>query len=154
MYSKIPEAADQHKMDIFIYELSMLNETCKLLEQKVESAILNNAVLESFLLHTRALKDFFENKRKYSDDLICSNFKDKRGNLSERQILSLDKNFKEALDKSLAHMTTTRLLYKPVWEPSLITLEVNRAALSFLSNYDPAEFPSEDKRIEYLNKFQ
>lgn len=152
MYFKIPGAADKHKMDIFMYEIDMVNALPKMIG-KENSTYLNNAAVESFLIHVRALKDFFEGNNNYSDDLTCLDFKSRNGKPCSPQILELKADFKKALDKSVAHITKTRLLHKVEWDILLIRNAINKAAYLFLSSCSPEEFPSEGKRIEYISYF-
>ncbi len=68
------------------------------------------ALLESFLLHTRVLRDFFFRMPKYDDDVVAKCFipdwdrhcPEKGEYLEERE---------DRLNKALAHLTTKRLDY-------------------------------------------
>lgn len=57
------------------YEYSMLEQTATLLHAgNLDDTTVQNAVLESFLLHARALIDFFYPTRPRPDDIIAADF--------------------------------------------------------------------------------
>jgi hypothetical protein len=67
-------------------------------------------VLESFLVHTRVLRDFFCRDRGQPDDVFAGEFVVgwKMPSVSEYGYLFSQK---DRLDKALAHLTTTRVKY-------------------------------------------
>ncbi|MBI3838808.1 MAG: hypothetical protein HY288_12860 [Planctomycetia bacterium] len=67
-------------------------------------------VLESFLVHTRVLRDFFWRGRSRPDDVVAGDFVGgwKMPSDSEYSYLF---SHKDRLDKALAHLTTARVTY-------------------------------------------
>lgn len=68
--------------DWLIYEYWMLKGLAQLLRQDddlTEIGLLRNAVLDSFLIHARALVDFFYKSRKDKADVVASDYLDIKG---------------------------------------------------------------------------
>lgn len=61
---------------------------------------IKNACLESFLIHARALDDFWGEKTKYKDDLLATDF----GDSASAHLV--DGETRERIDKDLCHVTT------------------------------------------------
>lgn len=60
-------STDTTKLDFFLtvslpYELWMLDETFKRLNEPLTDQVIANALIESFCIHARQLIDFFENR--------------------------------------------------------------------------------------------
>jgi len=94
------------------------------LAQGMESGIagegaINNALLESFVIHVNALIGFFYSENPRNDDIIAEDFFPKPDDwISQRPLKTelLDKAKKRA-DKEVAHLTYTRLDVTPEQKP-------------------------------------
>ena len=134
-----------------MYEWSMLDNLLARNYLKTQDTVLDNALLESFLIHFRALFDFFMKKPR--------NYKDHEGfedDISAEQYVDLDERgknpwhrikgrlFKETkaggwekkLNKFLAHLTSSRREGKPGWPLDLLYAEVVIARKVFLDSID------------------
>jgi hypothetical protein len=90
------------------------------------------ALLESFLLHTRVLHDFFY-KRREQDDVIASDFVPdwESRRLAKGEYL---KDRKKRLDKAIAHLTLQRVEYdgnEKKWNVDAIQAEIGIAIKQF-----------------------
>lgn len=74
------------------------------------SIALNNALVESRLIHVRALLDFFQKPRS-KDDVLCSDY----GFTS--QPVAINTDYQERLNKDLAHLTYSRSQRLPKDKP-------------------------------------
>jgi hypothetical protein len=85
-------------LDHVLYEMEMFVH----LPLQCDLTVLQNTVTESYLIHARVLCDFFQ-KDRYDDDVVCDDFGFRRSSLG------LSKDLKRRFDKSLAHLTYSRL---------------------------------------------
>jgi hypothetical protein len=119
------------KLNIFLYEVDMMNNTCDLIQFE-QDKYKQNAFLESFLLHTRNLIDFLSDNRRYQSDLTCTDFLDKKGNKISRIELAFDAEFKASIDKHLSHITKERTKKKPSWNYNHIKHLLNQSVNQFV----------------------
>ncbi|MCE0498459.1 MAG: hypothetical protein LV481_10995 [Methylacidiphilales bacterium] len=89
-----------YEMEMFIY-LKILNLGTTSLKH---AGIVNNAIVEAYLLHARVLNDFFSKTPK-KDDISCTHYCFK---ISEAVIAEEIEN---RFHKSLAHLTYSRLCF-------------------------------------------
>jgi hypothetical protein len=103
---------------------------------------LHSAMLESFLLHARTLRDFFlDDKKKRPDDVLAGDFFEVFETWTEaRPSLGpyLSQN-KKRLDKSLAHISYARLDFKVAskWDISAVLRELDLIWQTFLKTLSP-----------------
>lgn len=101
-----------------------------------------SALIESFLIHARVLRDFFCRRRHKPDDVIASDFVSgwTQPPASDYSYISAQK---DRLDKALAHLTTTRVRYDSEgkqWDVVTIMREIKPMIERFL-----AELPDDRK---------
>jgi len=80
---------------------------------------INNALLESFAIHVRALIGFFYSENQRSDDIVADDFFPNSNDWKNKRSIKteiLDKAKKRA-DKEVAHLTYTRLDVTPKQKP-------------------------------------
>lgn len=116
------------------YEVWMFNRTADFLVHTTSfDKVQTNAFVESFLMHTRNLVDFLENKTN-KNDARCSDF-----GIKEQQIKLPAGNTKREINKYLAHMTKQRIEKKiPDWKFNEIRNEINQKIQIFLFQLPPA----------------
>ena len=141
---------DEQKLalDLLWYELWMFNETSKyLILHGKERTKEKNVYLESFLLHTRNIVDFLEDK-KYCRDIRCSDFE------IDRIFVCLPhQNTIYQINKWLSHITKKRIQQqKPPWQYLKIQAEVNKKFSVFLNQVSSNCFPS--KRVKNKSDFE
>lgn len=128
-------------LDALHYEVWMLNETSRLSSSLVvhpTSIVNDNAILESFLVHTRNLVYFLEDKM-YSQDIRCSDF-----GVAGTMITLPPYNGIHEINKYLSHLTQDRIFNaKPHWVLKSIKEEVNDRMKSFVNQMDQSVFPTE-----------
>jgi hypothetical protein len=71
-----------------------------------EIDVLNNSLTEAYLIHARVLVDFFQKKKRCKDDILCSDY-----GFSPRP-LGISEDIERRFDKSLAHLTFSRLCFR------------------------------------------
>jgi len=146
---------DEQKLvlDPLWYELWMFNETSKylvLLQSQENKKKENNVYLESFLLHTRNIVHFLED-RKYDSDIKCSDF-----GIEKVDVNLSPHNTINEINLWLSHITKERIeeKEKPQWEYLTIRKEVNRCFRVFLNRLPQNCFPSKKGKnksdFEYL----
>ena len=126
------------------YEIFQVTET----QAGTSNVALNNALLESRLIHVRALLDFFQKSsrsviyEKEMDDVLSSDY----GFASQR--VSIPRAYQERLHKDLAHLTYSRSLRLPKdasWPHDQVMLPILERSQQFcehlIANYLPANFP-------------
>ncbi len=64
---------------------------------------LDNAIIESRLLHARTLIDFFEKSTRYEDDILATDY-----SFPPTRIVSIGQDDRDRLHKDLAHLTYSR----------------------------------------------
>ena len=92
------------------YEVDMLLGTARLLAAGVRGDVLSNAVVESFIIHTRVLLDFLYDERPRSDDVVASDyFTDRQDWISKRPAMSSTlTKVDRRVGKEVAHLTYVR----------------------------------------------
>ena len=139
------------------YELLMLNGTAKRLSALPGSqegelpalTIERNAYIESFLIHTRNLIDFFEDWRD-EKDIRCYDF-----NIKKVSIQLPENNTKDEINKFLSHITKRRIREQsPTWKHAEIKEELNKHVRHFIEKIPETIFPKDGagskKRFESL----
>lgn len=106
-------------------------------------SIENNALLESFLIHTRNIFYFFQDKNpKYPDDINYSDF-----GINKISIDLPSDNSIEKINAFLAHLTQERIKkLKPKWECSKIREEINQKLKIFFDSLPLEIFPTKEDR--------
>jgi hypothetical protein len=111
------------------YERKMLHATANALASGVANeSLLQNALVESFLIHTRLLIEFLykEDEERRSDDIRPEDWLGPgKWNISEKSAL-LEQTKKDA-DKYLVHLTSTRLGGKKKWSIQDIARDIDKA---------------------------
>ncbi|MGH8065304.1 MAG: hypothetical protein ACRERE_08725 [Candidatus Entotheonellia bacterium] len=106
----------------FAYELWMFREALRFfLHPAPRNEALHNICLEATLLHARNLLDFFTGKPPLKDDIRAAHFlpqsvRTEQGNWwTSSKLAQLQKRERD-INKSLSHLTYTRVDEKPVWD--------------------------------------
>ena len=109
----------------FLYELTMLHNYVQAYR---DIELLRNAVLESALVHTRNLLDFFNSKPIPKNDILACHFVD------DPPRLTYVEGLKNDINKSLSHLTYSRV--EPgkeyVWELDKVQKEIDDAHAKFI----------------------
>src|SRR3990172_5474946 len=120
-----------------IYEYWMLKGLTDLLSRDddlIEIGLLRNAVLDSFLIHARALVDFFYRKPKYETDVVASDYLDGEEKAHWEEHYSEDPDWFEdvrtRIDKGVAHISYDR--HKDAWDYGLIERGISTAINEFV----------------------
>ncbi len=145
MYTKFLPT-NNSEIDILYYEIQMLNESLKSMNQANQTDI--NCHLESFLIHARNLIDFLEDNKIHKDDLTCSNFKNSLGGKIVKINVKLPTDAKIKINKHLSHITTTRLNEKLGWDTNLIRSEINNGLTAFFDQISPTYFSTPGGKTE------
>lgn len=130
------QSSDLREMSKHLYyELIMLQGTTVHLAKKRHpfGTIEHNALLESFLIHSRSLIDFLYVKGQYEDDLLAAHFFNNPVEWEKIRPVLPDflKQTKERTHKKLAHLTFTRLEDKEGWEFIRIRKEIYKVFREF-----------------------
>jgi hypothetical protein len=120
-----------------LYELNCLNDayseyTRLTLADEIQSP-LNNAALESFLIHVRNLRDFFVGTRQ-SNDILAIDFVNPR----PRFRLSTLRALQRRLDRQLAHPSYSRPHLNRLWPIEMLKNELMEAWALFLKRLGKA----------------
>jgi hypothetical protein len=91
-------------MDFFAYEVWMLQSTADRIFCGPVDLPTRNALLESFLIHARALIDFFSGKGAQSDDIVVGSYVQGQ----DWAITELLSGERTRINKQVAHLTTAR----------------------------------------------
>lgn len=143
-------------MDFLTYEVWMLERTYELLAGVIDDATTKNAVLESFLIHARALTDFFQNKKTRSTDIVVGDF------LDDWSVDVADwlREERQRIDKEIAHLTTERTTGTPKTKQhdvARIRNELIRYVSGFCSEVDSdmlgERFGMIDNELEFSASF-
>lgn len=126
------------------YEIAQLVETLKVTDNNA----VNNALLESRLIHVRAFLDFFQKSTRRNwrgqelDDVLSLDY----GFASQR--ISVPSTYQERLNKDLAHLTysrSQRLPKEKPWPTDEVVLPILERSRQFcehlISNYLPTNCP-------------
>lgn len=129
--------------DAFAYEMWMFNKTVKeLICQPKHSQILTNILIDSFVIHTRNLLDFFCPNRPHRDDIIAEDFfsSPNKWTSNSPQDFGLDlciQNIRFRINKMAAHLTYTRLNIKDKsWKFKEISTYINKLYEKFYNSFD------------------
>lgn len=139
-----------------MYELAMLKKTNQVLERLGPAEkddeinkVIRNALIESFVLHARALLDFFYPENPKADDVIVDDFF-KMG--SEWCKLCPPKStllstVHKRVGKEIAHLTYARqkvTIDEKRWRHSEISREISELMAKFLKEVDRCKLDPED----------
>ena len=107
----------------------------------IKNAYLLNAILESFLIHTRNLIDFFyiDSPLRRGDDVVAEHFIE-NWKIQRPLVTALLNDTKSRANKHLAHLTYERRSFEP---PTWAFEEIERDLNNVLSNF--FEYASEEK---------
>jgi hypothetical protein len=130
---------------------------CKLAKELASGTLegpISNAVLEAFLLHARALTEFFYNDSPRPDDIVAQDFMPVSVTWTKEcpPISTALENLRQRAGKQLAHLTYNRLEVKPETKPwpFLEILSGLEAPLRVFLQYVTKDILSDD----WLDKLQ
>ncbi len=124
--------------DALEYEIRMLNDVADMLPNHL-SGVIHNTLVESFVVHTRILIEFFYPTKSDSDTMIAPDFFTD-GNQWERDIPGWLKEIRTRVHKLLAHLSYSRVLkYKDdkEWPYPIIRENLNNLFNDFFKNALP-----------------
>lgn len=99
-----------------------------LTERGSTETVLNNAIVESRLIHVRNLLDFFEHSPSPRDDVLCTHYG------FGASIIPVEKQYRDKLNKDVTHLTYSRTKRSEAdkeWPPAQAILPVLRRCRSF-----------------------
>jgi len=129
---------------LFLYELRVFLAATSFLQDPAvqNNPSLKNAILESALLHSRNILDFFCAKESSIDDISAGHFvKNADGTPWTSFKLSFLISCKGDINKSLSHLTYTRVKFKPSWNMTKIRQEIEDAYSEFVTLLPLSERP-------------
>lgn len=156
---------DQSKLGLLHYEVQMFRcmYECLKLDEKLFRG-LQNAILESYLVHVRNLIEFFQGTinqppyKKVCSDIIISDFKDKNGNdlhLVQKKDWKITSQDKKKINTFLNHLSEERLNENKVWREEIdrFKIEVGGQVEKFLQDVSDEYFPfqKDKKQIKKTN---
>lgn len=124
------------------YEIKMLYSLYDILKTKVNDVYVYNALIESFVIHTTILLEFFYKPQIKPDDAKAVHYVKDRKKWKEA-IPSFDKYFRKfsrKRNRELVHLSYKRLDVKPdekIWYPDKTTIHIKRLVNTFLKLADP-----------------
>ena len=134
----------------FIYEISMLQFTVQELRIIKSRSNLSNVLIESFVLHSRNIIDFYliEETKKQEDDVIALDFKTKtnRWNRIVKEHYSTLNAIKIRANKELAHLTRKRkngITTDKGWDHEEIYSIIYEIITTFISELEDFKLQSE-----------
>ena len=105
-----------------------------LARKQYDNETMQHALLESFLIHTREVLEFFYPTSKTQDDndtIVAADFFDQGGWRIPAETDML-KNARTRLNKQLAHLSYSRPRLEPNWNVSLIHRDIQALFLEFM----------------------
>lgn len=146
----------QQKLCLVHYEKLMFEKMYERLEQSKKSyeTDLKNAILESFLIHTRNLIEFFQGTDKNAPykknccDIIISDFINKKGEkfrIIKEGEWEITQEHKKKINKRLSHLSEERLNQDKDWstEIEIFSKEIKKKFNNFVENLSNKYFPIE-----------
>jgi hypothetical protein len=130
----------QHASEHLFYEFWMFNSLAQAMTSGVfGQSALNNAILESFTLHARAILDFLYAEKPKPDDVIAEDYFDTPSDWltlrpEKSELLS---GVHKRVGKEVAHLTYARLditADEKQWQFAQISNDVNTVFSIFLTN--------------------
>ncbi len=122
---------------LFLYELMMFRfATDSLTDSSIDSnVLLKNVMIESALIHLRNLYEFFCGKESSKDNIIAGHFIEKKpdGTAWKSPALPFIASCKDRINKSLSHLTYTRVKGKTCWRFKRIRQDIEFAYSEFFS---------------------
>ena len=145
------------------YEIDMLLETLKILiTQNKLDRIIRNAIVESFIIHARALISFLYYQPKKCDDVMASDFlDDTKWNQLFGSIPPNLNDIRIRAHKEIAHITTFRIgrkLVEKKWDLAGITTGIYKELRVFIDNVPTRLMPPNtrkwfEKQLERSKEF-
>lgn len=138
-------------MDFFAYELHMMRRTAERLGRGESDDVTRNALLESFLIHARALVGFF-GKRSKDDDIIACDYVSTWAEAIPQYL----RDVYDRVNKEVAHLTTTRhttAVPEKQHDVAAIQLQLERMIAGFLPQVDPRFLGDRFDRLEVTTSF-
>jgi len=145
---------DQEKLGLVHYEVQMFKGMYRHITNKSTKELpkdLQNAILESFLLHIRNLIDFFQGTadkgkgyKRNCKDIIVRDFKDEEGEyLDIVEEWSITPEDKKKINKRLAHLSEDRLTEEKDWGKEIVKFEaeIEKQIKIFLEKISNEYFP-------------
>lgn len=155
----MPTDAEKREIlnDGFVYEVQMIfipMQMTAAVRSKVENEILSNMRIESPLLHTRVLLEFFRTKRGHRDTAIASDFL-KVGETWKNIDFSKYPNLRQVrdrADKEVAHLSYGRVRQaKSKWNLNALLIELSEIINEFVPKCD--EKYIDDRLINLMSDF-
>jgi len=147
-----PRLADPHLR----YEIDMFRELLPILHDPPPSLAIRNALIESFLLHTRILINFLYPSGSHTDDIVPTTFSSNWSETRSSTPPSL-KRVREQANKRLAHLTTLRYKVEPSqrpWPLQTIVTDIGTALVRFAKQTpDDKLSPETRTSIEVLSSW-
>jgi len=122
------------------YEIAMLSSVAEAIAlQKFQGTNIGNALLESFLIHARLLKDFLYSNNPHEGDVIAEDFFERNEKWISiwPELSSLLNRLKGRVGKEVAHLTYDRINVTPdeiLWPVIQIKKEIIQVINMFLRN--------------------
>ncbi len=118
------------------YERNMLRATAiALAGGPLDDRVIQNALIESFLIHARLLIEFLYERRKNEDDIRPEDWLDPdRWKTARGKKSTLLKGTYEDAHKYLAHLTATHLNEKKTWDYPAILREIETLLDEFMQH--------------------
>jgi len=125
------------------YEVQMLVDTANALQVRTIDKLTENALLESFGVHARALLDFLERTQSTQDDVYAALYFQPPAVWTQPTFSAVLNPVREDVNKQFAHITFTRLNYDPPHEKQWAVGPIASAICAlieahFCSKVDPA----------------
>jgi hypothetical protein len=125
------------------YEVQMLVDTANALQVRTIDKLTENALLESFGVHARALLDFLDRTQSTQDDVYAALYFQPPKVWTQPTFSAVLNPVREDVNKQFAHITFTRLNYDPPhekqWAVGPIASEICALIEAlFRSKVDPA----------------
>lgn len=142
--NKIKNKNEKYNLSDLYYEIKMFR--CMYSELQKANDFpqkIRNAFLESFLVHTRILIDFFQGT-KHEDDIQKSSFKNNNGdNLSDVKEWNITQDDKIKINKKLSHLSKIRSRVNNDWSKDIVKFEkeIEREINKFLEEISDIYFP-------------
>lgn len=133
----------QKASDHFHYEIGMFQNLVRGLASGIAGdSVINNALLESFGIHTRALLGFFYADNSRDDDVIADDFFSEPTEWQSIRppITEILENARKRTDKEIAHLTYRRIEISPKekgWDIILIHSDLEKVIDIFLNSVEP-----------------
>lgn len=136
--SKIEKGASH-----IVYEIMMFNGTAIKLSSGITDQFEINIALESFVVHSRNLFDFFYSEKKYPDDISVYDYLKRKKDFNKEKSKKRNlENLTNKANKQVAHLTYSRNNYNKInkgWLINKIVDNMNITITAFLKNLNSEE---------------